>query len=72
MKPGVAVESIAWRALDKGVNLSASEGRDLSMTAPLVIGEDELDRALDVVEQAVAEEATAAYAPSAHRMNGKH
>jgi 4-aminobutyrate aminotransferase len=60
LKPGAAVESIAWRALDKGVNLSASEGRDLSMTAPLVITEQELDRALDIVEQAISEEAAAA------------
>jgi 4-aminobutyrate aminotransferase len=49
-------ESAAWRALDKGVNLSAGEGRDLSMTAPLVISEAELDRALDLVEEAIAEE----------------
>ena len=56
LRPGAAVESIAWRALDKGVNLSASEGRDLLMTAPLVIGAPELDRALDVVEEAIAEE----------------
>ncbi len=56
LRPGAAVESIAWRALDKGVNLSASEGRDLLMTAPLVIGASELDRALDVVEEAIADE----------------
>lgn len=60
MKPGIDVESIAWRALDKGVNLSVSEGRDLSITAPLVIGERELDQALDIIEAAVADEAAAA------------
>ncbi len=48
--------SIAWRALEKGVNLQASEGRDLLMTAPLVISEQELDRSLDVVEEAITEE----------------
>jgi 4-aminobutyrate aminotransferase len=50
------VESIFWRALDKGINLSASEGRDLSITAPLIISKDELIRGLDVVEEAIAEE----------------
>jgi 4-aminobutyrate aminotransferase len=70
MKPGLSVESIAWRALDKGVNLSASEGRDLSVTAPLVIGEEELDRALDVVEAAIAEEAAAADQPHSERSPG--
>ena len=63
MRPGINVESIAWRALDKGVNLSASESRDLSITAPLVIGEEELDRALDAVEAAITEEAAAANRP---------
>jgi (R)-1-hydroxy-2-aminoethylphosphonate ammonia-lyase len=63
LAPGASPEAIAWRALDKGVNLSASEGRDLLMTAPLVIGEEELDRALDVVEEAIAEETAAASRP---------
>jgi len=57
MRAGIAADSIAWRALDRGVNLSANDGRDLSMTAPLVITEQELDRALDIVEEAIAEEA---------------
>ena len=63
LRPGAGAESIAWRALDKGVNLSASGGRDLLITAPLVIGEEELDRALDVVEAAIAEEVPAAGRP---------
>ncbi len=70
MNPGLSVESIAWRVLDKGVNLSASEGRDLSITAPLVIREEELDRALDVVEAAIAEEAAAADQPHSERSPG--
>ncbi len=60
MNQGVDAESVAWRVLDKGVNLSVSEGRDLSITAPLVIGERELDQALDIIEAAVADEAAAA------------
>ncbi|MCK6450196.1 MAG: aminotransferase class III-fold pyridoxal phosphate-dependent enzyme, partial [Alphaproteobacteria bacterium] len=57
LRPGADADSIAWRALDKGVNLTAGEGRDLVMTAPLVIGERELDRALDIVEDSIVEEA---------------
>jgi 4-aminobutyrate aminotransferase len=65
LAPGVAVESVAWRALEKGVNLSASEGHDLLMTAPLVIGEAELDRALDLVKAAITEEIAATPAQAA-------
>lgn len=67
LRPGVDAESVAWRALDRGVNLSASEGRDLLMTAPLVIGEADLERALDAVERAIAEETAA---PAAEPANG--
>ena len=49
-------ESVAWRALEKGVNLSAGDGGDLSMTAPLMIDEADLDLALELVEEAIAEE----------------
>ncbi len=50
------VESLFWRTLDKGINLSGSEGRDLSITAPLTITERELMDGLDGIEEAVAEE----------------
>jgi 4-aminobutyrate aminotransferase len=50
------VQSVFWRLLDRGINLSASEGRDISITAPLVIGRQQLDHALDQVETAIAEE----------------
>lgn len=50
------VQSVFWRLLDKGINLSASEGRDISITAPLVISLDQLDQALDRVAEALAEE----------------
>jgi len=50
------VQSVFWRVLDKGVNLSASEGRDISVTAPLVITAAQLDDALDRIEAAIAEE----------------
>ena len=58
------VQSVFWRVLDKGVNLSASEGRDISVTAPLVITAAQLDDALDKIEAAIAEE-LAALAPAA-------
>lgn len=56
---GVDAESISWRALEKGVNVRAGDGRELSVTAPLVIGKSELDDALDRIEAAIAEEVAA-------------
>lgn len=50
------VESIFWRALDRGINFSVSEGRDLSITAPLTITRDELLAGLDAIEAAIAAE----------------
>ena len=50
------VDSLFWRTLDKGINLSASEGRDLSITAPLTITERELMDGLDAIEEAVVDE----------------
>ncbi len=50
------VQSVFWRALNKGINLSASEGHDISITAPLVISEAQLDHGLDQIEAALAEE----------------
>lgn len=50
------VQSVFWRLLDKGINLSQSEGRDISVTAPLVIAEEQLDYALNRIEEAIEEE----------------
>ena len=50
------VQSLFWRVLDKGINLSVSEGRDISITAPLTISGEQLDDALDPIEDAISEE----------------
>jgi 4-aminobutyrate aminotransferase len=53
---GDIVDSIFWRVLDKGVNLSASEGHDLTVTAPLTISQSELEAGLALIEEAISEE----------------
>lgn len=53
---GDIVDSLFWRILDKGVNLSASEGHDLTITAPLVISRSELETGLELIEEAISEE----------------
>ena len=45
-----------FRALDKGLSLSATEGRHLTLSPPLVIAEHEMGQALDILEHALDEE----------------
>lgn len=49
-------ESVMYRALAGGLSLSATEGRHLTLSPPLVISDEEMDGALSVLEQALAEE----------------
>ncbi len=49
-------ESVMYRALAGGLCLSATEGRHLTLSPPLVISDEEMDGALSVLEQALAEE----------------
>ena len=55
-------ESVMYRALAGGLSLSATEGRHLTLSPPLVISDEEMDGALSILEQALAEE------HSAHRV----
>ncbi len=45
------------RALDKGLSLSTAEDRGVTLSPPLVITEEELQQALDILEAAISEEA---------------
>ena len=55
-----AAESILYRALDRGLSFKISMGNVITLTPPLVIAEDDLDRALDILEACIAEEEAAA------------
>ena len=52
-----AAESILYRALDRGLSFKISMGNVITLTPPLVIAEDDLDRALDFLDACIAEEA---------------
>lgn len=49
--------AIMLRALDKGLSLSTAEDRGVTLSPPLVITEEELQQALDILEAAISEEA---------------
>lgn len=46
-------EAIYYRCLDQGLSFKISQGSVLTLSPPLVISRADLDRALDIVEQAV-------------------
>ena len=51
-----AAERIFYRCLEGGVSFKISQGCVLTLSPPLVISREDLDRALDVVEQAIDHE----------------
>ena len=55
-EPGNALaEAIYYRCLDAGLSFKISQGCILTLSPPLTIARDDLDRALDIVETAIAE-----------------
>ena len=52
-------ERIYYRCLEQGLSFKISAGNVLTLSPPMVISRSDLDRALDIVEQAIAEEAHA-------------
>jgi 4-aminobutyrate aminotransferase len=56
-RAGPLARSVLYRALEKGVSASVTEGATLRLSPPLVVSETELDGALDIVEEAIAEAA---------------
>ena len=52
-----AAESAMYRALERGLSFKVTMGNVLTLTPPLVITEDEMDRALDILEDCIAEAA---------------
>jgi 4-aminobutyrate aminotransferase len=48
-------DRVMYRALERGLSFKVSAGNVLTLTPPLIITEAELDRALDIVEDCLAE-----------------
>jgi 4-aminobutyrate aminotransferase len=49
-----AAEEVFYRCLDQGLSFKISMGSVLTLSPPMVIAQDDLDRALDIVEGAIA------------------
>jgi 4-aminobutyrate aminotransferase len=54
-KASEAADAVLYRALDKGLSFKTTMGNVLTLSPPLVIAESALDRALDIVEECIAE-----------------
>src|SRR5690606_5561888 len=52
-----AAEAIMYRALDKGLSFKTTMGNVLTLTPPLTITEAEMARALDILDECIAEAA---------------
>ena len=50
-----AAERVMYRALEKGLSFKVTMGNILTLTPPLTITREEMDRALDIIEQCIAE-----------------
>ncbi len=51
-----AADRIMYRALEKGLSFKVTMGSVLTLTPPLVTTEEQMDRALDIIEECIAEE----------------
>ena len=56
---GDAAESVLYRALSRGLSFKTTMGNVLTLTPPLVTTREQMDRALDIVDECLAEEARA-------------
>ena len=54
--PGATAEAVAARALENGLNVSASEGRCITLSTPLIVSEQNLDAAFRILGDALASE----------------
>jgi 4-aminobutyrate aminotransferase len=50
-----AAERVMYRALEKGLSFKVSKGNVLTLTPPLTITREDMDRALDIIEECLAE-----------------
>jgi 4-aminobutyrate aminotransferase len=56
---GDAAESVLYRALSRGLSFKTTMGNVLTLTPPLVTTREQMDRALDIVDECLADEARA-------------
>lgn len=54
-----AAERVLYRALSRGLSFKTTMGNVLTLTPPLVVTREEMDRALDILDECLAEEARA-------------
>jgi 4-aminobutyrate aminotransferase len=54
-----AAESVLYRALSRGLSFKTTMGNVLTLTPPLVTTREQMDRALDILDECLAEEARA-------------
>ena len=48
-------ESVLYMALEEGLSFKNSMGNIITLTPPLIVTDDQLDRALDIIEQCIGE-----------------
>jgi 4-aminobutyrate aminotransferase len=48
-------DAVMYRCLEAGLNFKTTLGNVLTLTPPLIIARDDMDRALDILESAIAE-----------------
>ena len=54
---GDAAERVLYRSLSRGLSFKTTMGNVLTLTPPLITTIDQMDQALDIIDQALAEEA---------------
>lgn len=54
--PGELAEAVVARALTEGLNITATEGRGITLSPPLIVTEAELNAALEILDNTLAAE----------------
>ena len=50
-----AADAVLYKALDRGLNFKTTMGNILTLTPPLIITEEQMSRAMDIIEECIAE-----------------
>lgn len=50
-----AADAVLYKALDRGLNFKTTMGNILTLTPPLIVTEEQMDRAMDIIEACIAE-----------------
>jgi 4-aminobutyrate aminotransferase len=57
---GDAADRVLYRALSRGLSFKTTMGNVLTLTPPLIVTREQMDAALDILDDCLAEEAAAA------------